>query len=688
MIQAPQKADPVGDSVLAAPLPCPPAHGAVAVLRPPEQGVEPAAVADAAERDLPRAPPGCVHQWFEARAQEQPDAIALVCEQTRLTYRELDDRANQLAHYLRRQGVGPEVLVGLCLDRTVELVVGILGILKAGGAYVPLDLAYPQERRAFMLADARVAVLVTQQAWADGLADPTRRVVCLDREAAEIAREPTSRPASGVSPANLAYVIYTSGSTGKPKGALITHANVARLFSATAPWFGFNRSDVWTLFHSCAFDFSVWELWGALAYGGRLVVVPFCVSRAPETFYRLLVEQGVTVLNQTPSAFRQLIRAEEAVGQHPALALRYVIFGGEALDLNTLRPWFARHGDQQPQLVNMYGITETTVHVTYRPLRARDLDRDRSAGGNGLPGHGSVIGVPLPDLQVYLLDERQQPVPMGQPGEIYVGGAGVGRGYLNRPELTAQRFLADPFSGQPGARLYRSGDLGRRLPDGELEYLGRVDQQVKIRGYRVELGEIEAALGEHPAVRESVVVARDDGTGEKQLVAYLIRRAGADLSLADLRRRLRQRLPEYMMPAAFVFIDRLPLTPNGKLDVQALPAPGAAPAEAHPRIAPPETELQRLIAACWQEVLRQPAVGLDDNFFDLGGNSIRLAEVHARLQRALARAFPITDLFAHPTVRALALHLGAGTVAAAGLSALQERARRQREATRARRPGA
>ncbi len=557
--------------------------------------------------------------------------------------------------------------MGLCLDRSVELVVGILGILKAGGAYVPLDVAYPRERMAFMLSDAQVTLILTQSHLATQLGDHHAETVCLDKDWPQIALHPRSRPESALTPQNLAYVIYTSGSTGQPKGVLITHDNVVRLLTATEAWFHFDPNDVWTLFHSCAFDFSVWELWGTLCYGGRLVVVPFGVSRSPETFYRLLCETGVTVLNQTPSAFRQLIRAEESLGQSPALALRYVIFGGEALDLKTLKPWFDRHGDERPQLVNMYGITETTVHVTYRPLRATDVAKS------------SVIGVPIPDLQVYLLDEHQQPVAAGQPGEICVGGAGLSRGYLNRPELTAQKFVPNPFSQQPDARLYRSGDSGRYLPDGDLEYLGRIDQQVKIRGFRVELGEIEAVLNRHPAIRESVVLARENSAHEKQLVAFLIRQPGVELALPALRLMLRERLPEYMMPAAFGFIDRLPLTANGKLDVQALPAPEALLTAMVAQAARPTTDLDRIIAACWQQVLRRAEVGLDDNFFDLGGNSILLAEVHLQLQKLLSRSFPITDLFAYSTIRSLAQHFTASPSAKEG-TCVQERARQQREA--------
>lgn len=618
---------------------------------------------------------GCIHQIFARRVAETPERIAVECNGVRLTYRELDARANQLAHWLRRKGVGPEVLVGLCLERGPGLVIGILGILKAGGAYVPLDLAYPKDRMAFMLADARTPIVLAQDHFVDALSGHDSQVVCLDRGWTEIGEEPSTPPEVPVSPGHLAYVIYTSGSTGKPKGSLITHANVVSLFEATEPWFHFDQRDVWTLFHSCAFDFSVWEIWGALFYGGRLVVVPFGVTRSPEEFYRLLGDAGVTVLNQTPSAFRQLIRAEEALGQNPKLALRLVVFGGEAMDMKTLKPWIDRHGDQRPRLVNMYGITETTVHVTYRPLSAADLSS------------GSVIGVPIPGVQVHLLDECQQPVPAGTAGEIYVGGSGVGRGYLDRPELTRERFIAHPFDDRPGARLYRSGDLGRYLPNGDLEYLGRIDQQVKIRGFRVELGEIEAVLNQHPAVRETVVLARDDPAGQKRLVAYIIRRSAADVGPVELRQTLRERLPEYMVPAAFVFIERLPLTTNGKLDVPALPNPDDVSQREVTRPSASGTGLEKAIGALWEEVLGRPLTGLDDNFFDVGGTSISLAEVHARLQRLVGREFPITDLFARPTIRSLAAHLDQQPASGRASNAVQDRARRQRQVLADRRSG-
>ncbi len=406
----------------------------------------------------------CIHELFETQVEQTPDAIAVIFADQQLTYRELNIRANQLAKHLHSLGVGPELLVGICVERSLEMIVGILGTLKAGGAYVPLDPAYPKERLAFILQDTQLSVLLTQQQLLKVLPENQTRLVCIDTDWEIIAQNSQENPKSGCTPANLAYIIYTSGSTGQPKGVLINHANVNRLLAATQSWYEFNSSDVWTLFHSIAFDFSVWEIWGALLYGGRLVIVPYWLSRSPEEFYNLLCVQKVTVLNQTPSAFRQLIQAQQTVGMGKQLSLRLVIFGGEALELLCLKPWFENNGDQSPQLVNMYGITETTVHVTYRPLGLADLQ----------VGSASVIGRPIPDMQIYILDPNQQPVPVGVPGEMYVGGVGLARGYLNRPQLTVDRFIPHPFEKAQGSKLYRTGDLARYLPDGDIEYLGRI----------------------------------------------------------------------------------------------------------------------------------------------------------------------------------------------------------------------
>jgi amino acid adenylation domain-containing protein len=582
----------------------------------------------------------CLHQLFERQAARTPDAVAVTCEGMSLSYGELNARSNRLAHRLRRLGVGPGVCVGLFVERSADMVAGVLGILKAGGAYVPVDTGYPDDRAAFMLRDAAAPVVLTQRDLVARLEDSPAQAVCLD-DAAGFAAEGDEDLPAVTGPDDPAYVIYTSGSTGRPKGVVVTHANVVRLFTATDAWFGFGPGDVWTLFHSIAFDFSVWELWGALLYGGRLVVVPYWVSRSPEDFYRLLAEQRVTVLNQTPSAFRHLIRAEEALGQRE-LALRLVIFGGEALEFGSLRPWLQRHGADRPRLVNMYGITETTVHVTYHPVAPAEL------------GGGSLIGVPIPDLQVHVLDEHQRPCPLGVPGEMYVGGAGVARGYLNRPELTAQRFVRDPFSGEAGARLYRSGDLARWLPGGRLEYLGRIDHQVKIRGFRIELAEVEAQLNAHPAVGECVVLCREDAPGDRRLVAYVVGRDGQGPPAGELRSHLRERLPEYMVPSAFVALDALPLTSNGKVDRKALPAPTGDRPESSREYVAPRGPVEEALAGIWAAVLGVQRVGAEDNFFELGGNSLLAAQVIARVRAELRVEVPLRALFEAPMVAALA----------------------------------
>ncbi|APR77528.1 Siderophore biosynthesis non-ribosomal peptide synthetase [Minicystis rosea] len=587
---------------------------------------------------------------LEARVSATPDAPAVTFEGRTLTYRDLDEQANRVAHALRKRGIGPETLVGLCMERSLDLVIALLGILKAGGAYLPLDPDYPPERLAFMVEDSKVPVIVTTGSAAAALPEGRAELIRMDADAETIAAEPASRPEPTAGPENLAYVIYTSGSTGKPKGAMVTHHNVVRLFDATEAWYRFGSSDVWTLFHSYAFDFSVWELWGALLYGGRVVVVPYWVSRSPDAFHRLLVEEGVTVLNQTPSAFRQLVHAEESIDEatRARLSLRYVIFGGEALDIGDLRPWWDRHGDTSPQLVNMYGITETTVHVTYRPVSRADLERPWS----------SVIGRAIPDLWIYILDGHRQLVPIGVAGEMYVGGAGVSRGYLARPELTAERFADDPY--RPGNKLYRTGDLARRLPNGDIEYLGRIDHQVKIRGFRIELGEIEAVLEQHAAVREAVVIARQDGPGDKRLVGYLVAHDVPRPTVAELRAHVKQKLPEVMVPAAFVFLAALPLTDHGKVDRRALPAPEegdrAALGEA---FVAPANAIEEQLARIWASVLRVEQIGIHDNFFAAGGDSILSIQIVARAEQAGLRLTP-RQIFQHPTIAEQASVVGTG----------------------------
>ena len=586
----------------------------------------------------------CIHQLFEQQVEQTPNTIAVVYDGQQLTYRELNARANQLAHYLRKRDVGPDVLVGLCVERSLEMVVAILGILKAGGAYVPLDPTYPRERLAFMLEDTQALMLLTQQALVKSIPNYGGKILCLDSDWEGISRESQEELLVQTTPDSLAYIIYTSGSTGQPKGVQVTHDNVVHLLQATEELFHFNATDVWTLFHSFAFDLSVWELWGALCYGGRLVVVPYWVSRSPEAFCELLHTERVTVLNQTPSAFRQLMPAIFASAPPEELSLRYVIFGGEALELPGLKPWMEQYGDQHPRLVNMYGITETTVHVTYRLITWTDMRTEV----------GSVIGRPIPNLRVYVLDRYRQPVPLGVIGEMYVGGAGVARGYLRRPELTTERFIRNPFSADANARLYKSGDLARLRPNGELEYLGRSDQQVKIRGYRIELGEVETVLRQHPAIQDVVVALREDTPEDKRLVAYLVRLQSQTYTVSELRNFVQSKLPKYMVPSAFVFLDKLPLTPNGKVDRQALPAPDQSRPELAEGFVAPRTPLEEIITAVWCEVLGVERVGIHNNFFELGGHSLKATQVVARVRAILHIAFPLGTLFESPTVAGLA----------------------------------
>ncbi|NEW68833.1 non-ribosomal peptide synthase/polyketide synthase [Streptomyces rhizosphaericus] len=561
---------------------------------------------------------------FERQVAATPDAIAVTYETTSLTYSEVNARANRLAQLLRERGAGPRRYVGLSMPRTEELVVAVLGVLKSGAAYVPIDPAYPADRIAYMIDDARPILTVTP----DVLAESER---C---HAAD--------PDVALSPLDTAYVIYTSGSTGRPKGVEVPHGNAIRLMDSTGHWFGFGPDDVWTLFHSYAFDFSVWELWGPLLNGGRLVVVPYETSRTPDRFLKLLADERVTVLNQTPSAFYQLMAADRDDPEASArLRLRHVVFGGEALELGRLADWYSRHPDDAPSLVNMYGITETTVHVTHVAL-----DEAVVAASSG-----SVIGEPIPDLAVYVLDERLRPVPRGVVGELYVVGAGLARGYLGRPGLTAERFVANPFG---EGRMYRTGDTGRRLADGRLEYHGRVDDQVKLRGFRIELGEIEAALEAHTAVARAAVILREDRPGDKRLVAYAVPAAGAESTPGPdaLRAHLATALPEHMVPSAVVTLDALPLTLNGKLDRRALPAPvyGGKP-ETDRR--GPRTEREKTLCGLFAEVLGLDGVGIDDGFFDLGGDSIMSIQLVSRARRA-GLELAVRDVFEHRTVAALA----------------------------------
>ena len=580
-----------------------------------------------------------IQTLFEQQVEKNPNAIAVVFAKQSLSYGELNSKANQLARYLQSQGVKADTLVGVCLERSLEMMITLLAIIKAGGAYLPLDPDYPPERLAYMLNDANAALLITQQSLTDTLPKTSDNRFYIDSDWQTISHFSAENPSVILHPLNLAYVIYTSGSTGNPKGVMVTHHQVTRLFTATEAEFRFDEHDVWTMFHSYAFDFSVWEIWGALLYGGRLVIVPYWISRSPKEFSQLLEAEQVTILNQTPSAFSQLVNVEQQQSTPINYKLRLVIFGGEALDLASLKPWFAYHGDQKPQLVNMYGITETTVHVTYRPINQQDCEY----------ASVSPIGRPIVDLQTYLLDEHYNLCPYNTRGELFVGGEGLARGYLNRPDLTAERFVPNPF-GAVGSRLYKSGDLARGFENGDRDYAGRIDHQVKIRGFRIELGEIEAALLSHAAVKEAVVLARED-SDRKQLVAYLITQE--TISTEALQAHLRQGLPDYMLPNAFVYLDEFPLTANGKLNRKALPAPDMSAVLKNQYLAP-QTAIEKMLAEIWQDLLGLEKVGSLDNFFDLGGDSILSIQVVSRARQA-GIVFTPKQLFQHQTIAALAL---------------------------------
>ncbi|CAA2101664.1 Linear gramicidin synthase subunit B [Methylobacterium bullatum] len=608
-------------------------------LVPPDE-IEAARHRAAALRPSPAEP--AIHLRIARQASLRPQAVAVTCEGEQATYAELEARAARLARHLVVEGVRPGDLVALCAERSISLVVGILAILKSGAGYVPLDPAYPADRLAFMLADCGARHVLATTGLVDSLPEGGPRPILMDGPAAS-EDDDTPLP-TAPHPEQPAYVIYTSGSTGRPKGVVVTHANAARLLTTTQDDFAFAEEDVWTLFHSYGFDFSVWEIFGALCHGGRLVVVPREVARAADAFLDLLVREGVTVLNQTPSAFRPLMQA--ALARPRGLALRHVVFGGEALDVSALRPWFERFGDASPRLVNMYGITETTVHVTYRPLVADDADRT-----------DSPIGEALPDLTLHLLDAALDPVPDGVAGELHVGGAGLAQGYLGRPALTAERFVPDPF-GPPGARLYRSGDLALRRPDGTQAYLGRADGQVKLRGFRIETGEIAAVLRAEPGVIDAAVILRD-AAGDRHLVAYVV---GDGIDADALREGIVRRLPVHMVPAHILVVASLPLTPNGKLDLRALPVPLATSRGSDA----PEGAMEIALAEIWREVLDVESVGRDDDFFALGGHSLTAAQLAMRVKQRLGLTVPIRALFEAPTLRGYVLAVASGEAAGGG----------------------
>jgi amino acid adenylation domain-containing protein len=585
-----------------------------------------------------------IHRLFEAQAAKVPDHVTLVDlsdQMSALTYRHLDQTSGRLARRLRASGVGSNTITALMMGRSLKPIIVILGILKSGSAYLPIDPDYPQERRQFMLADSGARTLLDDHS-VDRLNRPGGKGRAFTR--------PTQ-----LKPTSLAYVIYTSGTTGRPKGSLIEHRNVVRLLVNNRFPFDFNHRDVWTLFHSLCFDFSVWEMYGALLYGGRLIVIPRMTARSTPAFLQVLDREQVTVLNQTPPAFYNLMDEESNRRDGERLVLRYVIFGGDVLHPGRLKVWRQRYPDTT--LVNMYGITETTVHVTFKEITEGEIERNISS-----------IGAPIPTLTADVMTAEGQLLPVGIPGELWVGGEGVCRGYLNRVELSSERFIPHPY--RPGERVYRSGDRVRRHEDGEMEYLGRLDSQVKIRGFRIELAEIEHQLLQHRDIREAVVTVREDEGGERYLAAYIVPQTNRTsetsrtsqtnetnkTSPAKFRNYLAGILPDYMIPAHFVPLAKIPLTANGKVDHSALPAPQIKPTG---EFVPPENVIEKQVAAIWAEVLKVDpgVVGREANFFEIGGDSLKITRVMGKIKEVFNRDIPLVSLFEHPTIAAFSLYL-------------------------------
>ena len=593
------------------------------------------------ETDYPRDK--CIHELFEAQVERTPDANALVFEGKQLTYGELNRRANQLAHYLRKLGVGPEVLVGICMERSLEMVVGLLGILKAGGAYVPLDPAYPKERLAFMMEETGISVLLTQRRMTPVIPACTLRMLCLDSDWDAVAGEDGENMPAWSRAETLAYVVYTSGSTGTPKGVEVIHRGVVRLVVRTN-YATLDGKETFLQLAPISFDASTFELWAPLLNGATCVVYSTDVPSAHQ-LAEVIRRHSVSTLWLTASLFNAVIdedpRALQGVSQ--------LLIGGEQLSAPHVRR--AHEGLPRTQIINGYGPTENTTFTCCYSIPQR-FAHDTTM----IP-----LGRPIANTKVYILDKHLQPVPVGVPGELYTGGDGLARGYLNHPELTAEKFIPDPFSAVPGARLYRTGDLARYLPDGNIEFLGRIDHQVKIRGFRIELGEIESVLGQHPGVRQATVLAREDEAGDKRLVAYVVPASEAPPTIRELRRYLGQKLPEYMIPSLFVSLNTLPLTPNGKVDRHALPAPEHTRPELEETYAAPRTPVEQSLAEIWANVLGLEQVGVSDNFFELGGHSLMAVQLFARIRKWAGIDLPLAILFRSPTIKALAEVLDPGS---------------------------
>jgi aspartate racemase len=601
-----------------------------------------------------------IAELFEAEAQRRQEAVAVVFGAERISYAELNRRANRLAHYLRKRGVVPDMPVGLCLERSVEMMVALLGILKAGGAYVALDPTYRRERLALMLENADVPLLLTEKRLRDSLLDYRGTFVYLEEERTEIDRQSDENFSSGAGIDHLAYISYTSGSTGVPKGVAIPHRGVVRLVKAGG-FAQMGEDEIFLQMAPVGFDASTFEIWGALLNGGRLVVMP---PQTPslEELGLALRQNSVTTLWLTAGLFHLMVdeRLEDLRGLHQLLA------GGDVLSPAHVHR--AVEAVPDCKIINGYGPTENTTFTCCHVIDKSDADRDAPV----------PLGRPIGNTTVYILDEAMAPVPVGVAGELYIGGDGLAREYWRQPELTAANFVPNPFSKTPGARLYRSGDLGRWRADGVVEFVGRADNQVKVSGYRIELGEIETALRQHEAVRDAAVAVRERRPGSKEFVAYIIPAATAAPSADELRAFLRRTLPDAAIPVDYVAMKSFPLTSNGKVDRRAL----SDPAKRHaPTAAPPQTNLEHAISAVWREVIGHPdEIGVNENFFDLGGNSLRVIEVHARLERAVRRSFPLTALFQYPTIQTLSAFLDSKGDIGTDFAGINERALRQRVA--------
>jgi amino acid adenylation domain-containing protein len=578
----------------------------------------------------------CIHELFEEQVERTPDAKAVVFEGQELTYRELNNRANQLAHYLRKLGVGPEVLVGVCTERSVEMILGVLGILKAGGAYVPLDPTYPKERLGFMIEDTRTPVILSQRHLLNMLPEHTANVICLDSDATTITKEGEENPSNETAADNLAYVIYTSGSTGKPKGVCVPHHAINRLVTNTN-YVELESSDRIAQASNFSFDAATFEIWGSLLHGACLVGIKKNVILSPEDFAALLCDQKISVLFITTALFNQMARQMPTAFR----PLRCLLFGGEKADPSCVR--MVLEADPPRQLLHVYGPTESTTFTSWCAVE------DVSAGARTIP-----IGKPVANTTAYLLDRALQPVPLGVSGELFIGGDGLARGYLNRPELTEEKFIQNPFSDEPGERLYKSGDLVRYLPDGNIEFLGRIDNQVKIRGYRIELGEIEAVLGKHQCVKEAIVITRKDESGDKSLTAYVVLKNKKSITHNELRKFLKEKLPQYMVPSAFVILDALPLNLNGKVDRSVLPIPHQCKPESTKTFVAPRNTLEVQLTLVWEKILNVRPIGVTDNFFELGGHSLLAVRVASEINKITKHKFTVMAVFQFPTIEQLA----------------------------------